>query len=118
MIRRPPRSTLFPYTTLFRSNGSLAGRSNPEMALIEQEIDSMLLELNREGCAFGDFLNDLDFSDADFVAAGGALFGSDFAGDDDAGFLRQALQRFARLGIFLQRAPTLDDARPVPEDRE
>src|SRR5689334_24600077 len=24
MIRRPPRSTLFPYTTLFRSNGELA----------------------------------------------------------------------------------------------
>src|SRR3712207_7114756 len=23
MIRRPPRSTLFPYTTLFRSSGSL-----------------------------------------------------------------------------------------------
>src|SRR3712207_8569238 len=26
MIRRPPRSTLFPYTTLFRSNDRLAGR--------------------------------------------------------------------------------------------
>src|SRR3989449_9797828 len=26
MIRRPPRSTLFPYTTLFRSLGPLAGR--------------------------------------------------------------------------------------------
>jgi len=25
MIRRPPRSTLFPYTTLFRSNGSVPG---------------------------------------------------------------------------------------------
>src|SRR5574340_1285682 len=25
MIRRPPRSTLFPYTTLFRSQGGLAG---------------------------------------------------------------------------------------------
>src|SRR5258708_12299551 len=25
MIRRPPRSTLFPYTTLFRSNRSLQG---------------------------------------------------------------------------------------------
>src|SRR2546430_8054848 len=25
MIRRPPRSTLFPYTTLFRSPGSSAG---------------------------------------------------------------------------------------------
>src|SRR2546422_8131449 len=24
MIRRPPRSTLFPYTTLFRSNGNAA----------------------------------------------------------------------------------------------
>src|SRR2546430_8660870 len=28
MIRRPPRSTLFPYTTLFRSSGSKA-LSNP-----------------------------------------------------------------------------------------
>src|SRR2546422_1697884 len=26
MIRRPPRSTLFPYTTLFRSHGELAWR--------------------------------------------------------------------------------------------
>src|SRR3712207_9009822 len=26
MIRRPPRSTLFPYTTLFRSEGSSQGR--------------------------------------------------------------------------------------------
>src|SRR2546426_7649382 len=30
MIRRPPRSTLFPYTTLFRSdNISIAGTKNP-----------------------------------------------------------------------------------------
>src|SRR3712207_8710638 len=27
MIRRPPRSTLFPYTTLFRSAASISGRS-------------------------------------------------------------------------------------------
>src|SRR2546430_9395164 len=26
MIRRPPRSTLFPYTTLFRSGGPIAGK--------------------------------------------------------------------------------------------
>src|SRR2546428_6024041 len=26
MIRRPPRSTLFPYTTLFRSRAALSGR--------------------------------------------------------------------------------------------
>src|SRR2546422_2154837 len=30
MIRRPPRSTLFPYTTLFRSNHK--GSSNPRRA--------------------------------------------------------------------------------------
>src|SRR6478609_11609830 len=29
MIRRPPRSTLFPYTTLFRSRTSTARRTSP-----------------------------------------------------------------------------------------
>src|SRR2546427_9505365 len=29
MIRRPPRSTLFPYTTLFRSHGWWRGRVSP-----------------------------------------------------------------------------------------
>src|SRR3712207_7250697 len=29
MIRRPPRSTLFPYTTLFRSEGGRAGDARP-----------------------------------------------------------------------------------------
>src|SRR5438034_6544933 len=29
MIRRPPRSTLFPYTTLFRSIPALARRADP-----------------------------------------------------------------------------------------
>src|SRR2546430_7306067 len=32
MIRRPPRSTLFPYTTLFRSHGRSVGSSQPECA--------------------------------------------------------------------------------------
>src|SRR3712207_7383664 len=34
MIRRPPRSTLFPYTTLFRSADTLAGtaRAAPSLA--------------------------------------------------------------------------------------
>src|SRR3989442_7680417 len=30
MIRRPPRSTLFPYTTLFRSPLSAPGRGSPQ----------------------------------------------------------------------------------------
>src|SRR5256885_8908890 len=32
MIRRPPRSTLFPYTTLFRSHGALMRDGNPMRA--------------------------------------------------------------------------------------
>src|SRR3712207_8210470 len=34
MIRRPPRSTLFPYTTLFRSNIPKVTYSDPEVASI------------------------------------------------------------------------------------
>src|SRR3712207_8074225 len=35
MIRRPPRSTLFPYTTLFRSLVARPGPSMPELICIE-----------------------------------------------------------------------------------
>src|SRR5258705_2343252 len=31
MIRRPPRSTLFPYTTLFRSDQNCAGQNLPAL---------------------------------------------------------------------------------------
>src|SRR5258708_17918475 len=37
MIRRPPRSTLFPYTTLFRSQGS-AGRRRTERAPRQEAV--------------------------------------------------------------------------------
>src|SRR3712207_8047251 len=36
MIRRPPRSTLFPYTTLFRSLADEAGVQDPAEASAEQ----------------------------------------------------------------------------------
>src|SRR5690349_23281409 len=50
MIRRPPRSTLFPYTTLFRSikvtivgltvtNGTSAIQSNSELAVRDVSIE-------------------------------------------------------------------------------
>src|SRR2546422_6758205 len=38
MIRRPPRSTLFPYTTLFRSQPSLHGAA-PETLNLEGQCD-------------------------------------------------------------------------------
>src|SRR2546430_11659506 len=39
MIRRPPRSTLFPYTTLFRSNDAFAEWDDPStIAAVEQAL--------------------------------------------------------------------------------
>src|SRR2546427_8278439 len=40
MIRRPPRSTLFPYTTLFRSvaRAEHAGQEGEERALLDRDL--------------------------------------------------------------------------------
>src|SRR5947208_11302791 len=38
MIRRPPRSTLFPYTTLFRSPARLLHLANPDVAEGERAL--------------------------------------------------------------------------------
>src|SRR2546422_6873405 len=38
MIRRPPRSTLFPYTTLFRSLYDLAGRRRRLARLVQHQL--------------------------------------------------------------------------------
>src|SRR2546430_7508981 len=38
MIRRPPRSTLFPYTTLFRSAKKTLQALNPEVAVDEHRL--------------------------------------------------------------------------------
>src|SRR2546430_12536127 len=38
MIRRPPRSTLFPYTTLFRSRGLLQPNGNPVLVQLQTHI--------------------------------------------------------------------------------
>src|SRR2546425_11818582 len=46
MIRRPPRSTLFPYTTLFRSRGVLEGGPHPR-ARREVQYDRHALERER-----------------------------------------------------------------------
>src|SRR2546422_11561912 len=39
MIRRPPRSTLFPYTTLFRSLRAVAGRENTRLTRFHVFVD-------------------------------------------------------------------------------
>src|SRR3712207_7273039 len=47
MIRRPPRSTLFPYTTLFRSEG--AGGKAVGVAQIARQGDQRLVVLAAQG---------------------------------------------------------------------
>src|SRR5258706_2110129 len=45
MIRRPPRSTLFPYTTLFRSDadgGSLGMGVRPTVVITDSNLDSVI----------------------------------------------------------------------------
>src|SRR3712207_7534385 len=57
MIRRPPRSTLFPYTTLFRS--SVEGLLNPRPAAAA-DADALLHQrLDVDGDAFGARLADV-----------------------------------------------------------
>src|SRR5260370_15241827 len=46
MIRRPPRSTLFPYTTLFRSLGVLFSRGP---ALDTDAVQRLCLRINQAG---------------------------------------------------------------------
>src|SRR5437588_5097409 len=50
MIRRPPRSTLFPYTTLFRSLVDVAdvrvGEPRGDPALVEEHLDRKSTRLN------------------------------------------------------------------------
>src|SRR5258708_21150916 len=48
MIRRPPRSTLFPYTTLFRSLvvGSLADEDAP-IAFVEPDLEALFAAPDR-----------------------------------------------------------------------
>src|SRR5438876_3692874 len=45
MIRRPPRSTLFPYTTLFRSRTRALGPHS--WGFLELAVDESLLELGK-----------------------------------------------------------------------
>src|SRR3712207_9308579 len=59
MIRRPPRSTLFPYTTLFRSHREAAVvRRRHVLCRMDRDVDpaveERLLDLLHEDAAFAD----------------------------------------------------------------
>src|SRR5256714_9146148 len=75
MIRRPPRSTLFPYTTLFRSNiRALNGRFNTSIThAYSIVIGSKHITLNATG---GGFQGDVLATDNNTVGMGDRKSGS------------------------------------------
>src|SRR5690242_21397542 len=70
MIRRPPRSTLFPYTTLFRSVEIVGAEFErkaeaAEARVVDQDVDGAqrglrLVECRRDGLRVGDVERDGD----------------------------------------------------------
>src|SRR3712207_8679799 len=62
MIRRPPRSTLFPYTTLFRSRDALAVVCHPAAGAVGERDDAVdvreLVEQAGPAELVGDHLRD------------------------------------------------------------
>src|SRR3712207_9024816 len=76
MILRPPRSTLFPYTTLFRSVGSVY-----EVGPLKQAADTLarLSDLALVGVYRTEFFRALDAARSLFVID--RLCGSDYSGD-------------------------------------
>ena len=67
MIRRPPRSTLFPYTTLFRSSEIISDRFQKREFVIEVENDRnnqwndfIKIQLTKDRC---DLLENIDLNE-------------------------------------------------------
>src|SRR5689334_23818785 len=57
MIRRPPRSTLFPYTTLFRSNQSLNGAGGGALGCV---LHNCFIATNTAGSGGGAYTSSLN----------------------------------------------------------
>src|SRR3712207_6925177 len=63
MIRRPPRSTLFPYTTLFRSQRDLVARDEGVLDLLQGGLDGLLRLTVRQARVLGDRASQLGLVD-------------------------------------------------------
>src|SRR3712207_6866263 len=66
MIRRPPRSTLFPYTTLFRSEGAQGGRYGRVLSAHFRRVGSIPAGWFRNGQLSRGALLDPHGHDTDF----------------------------------------------------
>src|SRR3712207_8922025 len=76
MIRRPPRSTLFPYTTLFRSSGG----NHPMKSMLRPLVLMLLVSALLAACG----------TPAEPPASGGASTGGDAAAGAQGGSDRKS----------------------------
>src|SRR2546422_4332639 len=70
MIRRPPRSTLFPYTTLFRSSNRYKLITNVRSSLMAVNIHITIIELNALHTKRQNLFQELDAVDRKSGSAG------------------------------------------------
>src|SRR5260370_22032918 len=98
MIRRPPRSTLFPYTTLFRSDFPFAGTTRFEGM---EELPQLLCDPRalRDGYldALGEYLAE--------VPRGCARQGIDYALERTGDYVDAALSKFLHHRMALKPSP-------------
>ena len=91
MIRRPPRSTLFPYTTLFRSTAKRKGkaafvhgnRHRPPANSLSKEVSDLIVSLYREKYAgfnfahYKDLLSEYENIDVSYATVYRLLWAND-----------------------------------------
>src|ERR1043166_6152719 len=94
MIRRPPRSTLFPYTTLFRS------QHRADFVFFEVECEAANLVRKLEQLAGHDFFETVNLSNAVAYLNDGADFGDGHAGVEVFDLLANDVVDFAGSNWF------------------
>src|SRR2546422_10660376 len=94
MIRRPPRSTLFPYTTLFRSRADEEAKALGDAYVSTEHILLALLE--EKGTTPKQLLSAAGVDRNDIMAAPQGVRGSQRVTDQEPEQKYQALERFTR----------------------
>src|SRR6185436_15182621 len=100
-------------------NRPLPRRADPEVALIHEEFDAMLLGCYWKGILFGNHLLGLDIREIHFVSAGSARVFADSPGDNDGRFVCKGFRRgkYFRRNRISDKHP-LDVAGTVPDNQE
>src|SRR2546425_8632506 len=124
MIRRPPRSTLFPYTTLFRSGVKVAGTNLQEVDRVAADIQRAVKEVPGVSSAFAERLNGGRYIDVKIDRDRAARYGLNIAdvqsivsaaiGGDNIGETVEGLQRFPINPRYPPRNPHSVEKIPEP----